>query len=123
MVVDVGVTATNFDYGEAGATLHTATVQITGNYQSGEDVLSFSNNPATMGNITATWNATTGTLSFSSAGDAATLTQWTAALRSIQYYDGAEMPNTAGRHDQLFGDRLDRRAAQQQCGDRRRLCA
>ena len=53
VAVDAGVTAANIeiDYGEAGATLHTATVQITGNYQSGGDVLSFTANAATMGNI------------------------------------------------------------------------
>ena len=35
-------------------TLSTATVSITGNFASGQDVLGFSNVPATMGNITGT---------------------------------------------------------------------
>ena len=44
-------------------TLASATVSITGNFASGEDVLGFVNNPATMGNIAGVYNAATGVMS------------------------------------------------------------
>jgi len=64
------------------ATLSTATVSITGGFATGQDVLSFTNNPATMGNIAGSYNAATGVMSLSSAGNTATVAQWQAALRS-----------------------------------------
>ncbi len=47
------------------ATLSTGTVSITGGFATGEDVLSFTNVPATMGNIVGSYNATTGVMSLS----------------------------------------------------------
>lgn len=54
------------------ATLASATVQITGNYTSTEDVLAFTGDPATMGNIAGVWDAGSGTLTLTSAGATAT---------------------------------------------------
>ena len=48
-------------------------------------ILGFINDGVTMGNITGTFNAATGTLSLGSAGSAATTAQWTSALRSVTY--------------------------------------
>jgi|GEM_PF-4120940 len=48
-------------------------------------ILGFINDGVTMGNITGSFNAATGTLSLASAGSAATTAQWTSALRSVTY--------------------------------------
>src|SRR5690606_19085836 len=66
-------------------TLASATVSISDNFQSDWDLLSFTNDGSTMGNITASYDAATGVLSLSSAGATATLAQWQAALRAISY--------------------------------------
>ena len=71
-------------------TLLGATVQISGNYQSGEDVLSFTNT----GNITGSWNAATGTLTLSGSD---TLADYQAALQSVQYLNTSDDPSTATR--------------------------
>jgi hypothetical protein len=73
----------------------TATFQITGNYASGQDVLTFTNNPATMGDITGAFDSSTGTMTLSSA--TATPAQWQAALRAIKYYDSSDTPSAADR--------------------------
>ncbi len=93
VVVDSGITLSDAD----NNTLASATVAITANFQSGEDVLSFTNNPATMGNISASYNAATGVMTLSSAGATATLAQWQAALRSVTYTDTAQSPNISTR--------------------------
>jgi hypothetical protein len=86
--------------------LASATVSITGNFGSGEDVLGFGNDPATMGNIAGTYNAGTGVLMLNSAGATATLAQWQTALRAVTYLDSSDNPSTAPRtvsytvHDQ-----------------------
>ena len=54
------ITASDVD----NATLAGATVQITGNYQNGQDVLCFANTAT----ITGSWNAATGTLTLSGSG-------------------------------------------------------
>jgi uncharacterized repeat protein (TIGR01451 family) len=74
-----------------------ATFQITGNLQAGEDVLAFTNDGVTMGNITGAYNAGTGTITLISTGGTATPVQWQAALRAIQYYDSSDAPNTTAR--------------------------
>ena len=71
-------------------TLTKATVQITGNYQLGEDVLSFTNTP----NITGTWDPTTGTMTLTGTGTD-TLADYQAALESVTYTDTSSSP-TAG---------------------------
>ena len=92
VVIDGGITVSDFD----NTTLDHATVSITGNYQSGEDVLAFANNGSTMGNIAVTGNSG-GVLTLTSAGDTATLAQWQAALRAVTYNDTSHNPNTASR--------------------------
>ncbi len=93
VAVDPGLTLSDVD----SATLSGATVAITGNYRSGEDVLAFTNDGSTMGNIVASFNAGTGVMTLTSAGGTATQAQWQAALRSVTYTDTAEEPNTATR--------------------------
>lgn len=79
-------------------TLVTATVAITGNLQTAQDLLTFINGDATQfGNISGSYDASTGVLSLSSAGGTATAAQWQAALRSVTYSNSAEAPNTATR--------------------------
>ncbi|MEW5835207.1 MAG: DUF4347 domain-containing protein, partial [Pseudomonadota bacterium] len=93
VAVDSGVTVSDVD----NITLASATVSITGNFHSGEDVLAFVNDGSTMGNIAASYNAATGVLTLTSSGASATLAQWQAALRSVTYTDTAITPNTATR--------------------------
>ena len=63
-----------------------ATVQITGNYQSGQDVLSFTNTAT----ITGTWDATTGTLTLAGSD---TVADYQAALRAVTYQDTSSTPS------------------------------
>jgi gliding motility-associated-like protein len=94
VVIDGGITLSDPD----DATLATATVAIRGNFQSGQDVLSFANDGATMGNITAAlYNNATGELTLSSAGPSATLAQWQSALRAVSYSNTSNTPNTSNR--------------------------
>lgn len=93
VVVDSGITISDAD----NATLASGTVSITGNFQNGEDILAFTNNPATMGNITGSYTGGTGVFSLSSAGATATVAQWQAALRSVTYTDSSDSPNTSNR--------------------------
>lgn len=71
-------------------TLAGATIQITGNYQIGQDALSFTNKAT----ITGAWNATNGTLTLSGSD---TLANYQAALRSVTYWNVTENPNQAVR--------------------------
>ncbi|UGA40398.1 hypothetical protein JOS77_14370 [Chromobacterium haemolyticum] len=92
--MDPGITVSDLD----NTTLASATVSISGNFQSGQDVLAFSNTSAiTFGNITASYNSGTGVLTLTSSGATATLAQWQAALRAVTYTDSAVSPNTATR--------------------------
>jgi hypothetical protein len=93
VVIDAGLTLSDVD----NSTLDSATVSITGNFQSGEDILAFTNDGSSMGNITASYNAATGEMTLTSAGATATLAQWQTALRSVTYSNGNEAPNTATR--------------------------
>ncbi|UUZ90051.1 hypothetical protein LJK87_29085 [Paenibacillus sp. P25] len=93
VVIDSGITVT----GGSSTTLASATVAITGNLHSGEDVLEFTNDRTTMGNIDSSYNAATGVLTLTSAGATATLTQWQSALRSITFTNTATTPNTTTR--------------------------
>jgi hypothetical protein len=70
--------------------LASATVQITGNYQNGQDLLSFTNTA----NITGSWSAATGTLTLVGSD---TLANYQAALRSVTYFNSADNPNAAIR--------------------------
>ncbi|WP_017774984.1 DUF4347 domain-containing protein [Paraburkholderia kururiensis] len=94
VAIDSGLTLTD----GAASTLSSATVAITGNFQSGEDVLAFTNtSAATYGNIAASYNAATGVLTLTSSGHSATLAQWQAALDAVTYTDTAVTPNAATR--------------------------
>lgn len=94
VAVDAGVTITD----GSNSTLQSATVSITGNFQSGEDVLAFTNTDSTTyGNIAALYDASTGVLTLTSSGNTATLTQWQAALATVTYTDTAVTPNNATR--------------------------
>jgi hypothetical protein len=93
VVVDSAVTVSDPD----SATLASATISIGAGWQAAEDVLSFANNPATMGNIAGSYSAATGVLSLGSAGATATLAQWQEALRAVVYTNTSDTPNTAAR--------------------------
>lgn len=92
-VIDGAVTVTDPD----STTLSTATVGITGNFQTGEDVLAFTNDNATMGNIAGNYVAGTGILTLTSAGATATLAEWQAALRAVTYNNTSGGPDTNPR--------------------------
>ena len=88
VVVDSGLTLSDTD----NSTLASASVSITGNFQSGEDVLAFTNTDATTyGNISASYNSSTGVLSLASSGATATLAQWQAALRAVTHMERAKV--------------------------------
>ncbi|OQS22377.1 Ig-like domain-containing protein [Chromobacterium violaceum] len=93
VAVDGGITVSD----NASPTLASGTVSITGNFHSGEDVLAFTNDGSTMGNISASYNSGTGVLTLTSSGGTATLAQWQAALRAVTYTDSAVTPNSATR--------------------------
>lgn len=93
VVIDNGLTVTDLD----SPTLASAIVSITGNFRAGEDILQFTNNSATMGNIAGSYNSGTGVLLLTSAGATATVSQWQTALRSVNYTNVSESPNTSTR--------------------------
>ncbi|KZE85321.1 sulfurtransferase, partial [Chromobacterium sp. F49] len=93
VAVDGSVSVTD----NASSTLASGTVSITGNFHSGEDVLAFTNDGSTMGNISASYNSGTGVLTLTSSGATATIAQWQAALRAVTYTDSAVTPNSATR--------------------------
>ena len=76
-------------------TLKSAQISLS-NYAAGQDMLAFTNNGSTMGNIAVTSN-TNGVLTLTSAGGTATLAQWQAALRAVTYVNTSENPMTAPR--------------------------
>src|SRR6185437_11108057 len=88
VAIDSGLTVTD----GSATTLASTTVAITGGFQSGQDVLAFTNDGSTMGNITASYNAATGVMTLTSSSATATLAQWQSALRSITYTDTAVTP-------------------------------
>ena len=77
----VGVTSTIKTSDVDSANLTAATIQITGNYKPGQDLLQFNNTAK----ITGTFNAVTGTLALSGTD---TVANYQAALRSITYTTG-----------------------------------
>ncbi|MBE9603184.1 MBG domain-containing protein, partial [Pedobacter sp. MC2016-24] len=94
IVVDNGLTVSDID----NNTLVDATVTVTGNLQTTQDVLAFANTSnAVYGNIVGSYTTANGTLTLSSAGGTATLAQWQSALRAVTYNNTASSPNTATR--------------------------
>jgi uncharacterized repeat protein (TIGR01451 family) len=87
VAVDPTVTVTSTD------TFSGATVQISGNYRPGEDVLVVSGSLPS--GVTASFDAATGTMTLSGTNlDAATVQS---ALRAISYYDNSDTPSTTTR--------------------------
>ncbi len=93
VAIDSGLTMTD----GSATTLGSTTVAITGGFHSGQDVLAFTNDGATMGNISASYNAATGVMTLTSSGATATLAQWQSALQSVTYTDTAITPNNTTR--------------------------
>jgi VCBS repeat-containing protein len=85
-VVDGGVTATDLD----SASLAGATVRISGNYASGQDVLSFVDTAT----ITGSFNAGTGTLTLTGTD---TVANYQAALATVRYQNTSQAPSTLAR--------------------------
>jgi hypothetical protein len=86
IVVDAGLTVTDVD----SANLSSATVTITGNFQSGQDVLAFTN----QNGISGSYNSTTGVLTLNGSSSVA---NYQTALRSVTYTDTSDTPNTSNR--------------------------
>ncbi len=84
--IDTSVTVADLD----NATLAGATVQITGNYAPGEDVLGFANTTT----ITGSFDPATGTLTLSGSD---TVANYQAALRSVTFANSSEAPSTLAR--------------------------
>jgi hypothetical protein len=80
------LTVTDVDTG----TLTTATVQISANYVSGEDVLAFT----TQNGITGVFNAGTGTMTLTGV---ASVANYQTAMESVTYVNTSENPSTAAR--------------------------
>ncbi|WP_287034789.1 beta strand repeat-containing protein, partial [Methylobacterium sp. CG09_land_8_20_14_0_10_71_15] len=92
--IDPGIIVTDPD----STTLASATVAITGNFRSGQDVLAFANmSTAIYGNVVGTYNGATGVLTLTSSGATATLAQFQAVLRSVTYTDTSDTPDTSPR--------------------------
>ncbi|CAN1496974.1 Cadherin_repeat domain containing protein [Burkholderiaceae bacterium] len=89
--INFGITVADQD----NTTLTSAKVSITGGYVASEDVLSFTNDGSTMGNIAATQVG--GVMTLTSAGGTATQAQWQAALRAVTYSNTSDIPTAAAR--------------------------
>ena len=85
-MIDSGLTVTDVD----NATLASATVSITGGFQSAEDVLAFTN----QNGITGSYNSGTGVLTLTGSSSVA---NYQAALQTVTYDDTSHNPNTAPR--------------------------
>ena len=70
--------------------IESAVVQITANYQNGQDVLAFTDTA----NISGSWDAATGTMTLTGAD---TLANYQTALRAVTYENTSENPNTTAR--------------------------
>ena len=84
--IDPALTVTDLD----DANLASATVQITGNYVNGEDVLGFTN----QNGITGSFNAATGTLTLTGSSSVA---NYQTALASVTYFNTSDNPSGAAR--------------------------
>ncbi|WP_227657660.1 beta strand repeat-containing protein, partial [Candidatus Magnetaquicoccus inordinatus] len=92
-VVDGTVTISDVDHSQ----LSSATVRISGNYQSGADQLSFVNTAAIIGS----WDGTSGTLTLSGV---ASLADYQAALRAVTYSNSSEAPSANMRTITFMGN-------------------
>ena len=82
--IDPGLTLSDSD----SANLVSATVQITGGYVNGQDLLGFTN----QNGITGSFDPGTGTLTLSGT---ASVAAYQAAMRSVTYLNNSENPNAA----------------------------
>ncbi|MFN0075008.1 MAG: beta strand repeat-containing protein [Prosthecobacter sp.] len=74
-----------------------ATVSIAANFQSGQDVLAFTNDGSTMGDITGSYDPVMGVLELTSPFPHATIAQWQQALRAVTYMNSSDTPGTSTR--------------------------
>ena len=86
IAVDSGITVSDSD----STNLASATVSITGGFQSGQDVLAFTN----QNGITGSYNSSTGVLTLTGS---ASVANYQTAFRSITYDDTSDTPNTSSR--------------------------
>ena len=84
--IDPGLTVSDAD----STNLTGATVTITGNFASGQDVLAFTNQLG----ITGSWSAATGVLTLTGT---TTVANYQIALRSVTYVNTSENPSTLTR--------------------------
>ena len=84
--IDAAIAVSDID----SANLASATVQITGNYVNGQDVLAF----ATIGAISGTFDALTGTMTLN-GGD--TVANYQSALRTVTYVNTSDNPSGLAR--------------------------
>ena len=85
--IDGAITVSDVD----NANLASATVQITGNYVNGQDVLGFTN----QNGITGSFDAATGTLTLTGSSSVA---NYQTALDSVTYVNTSDNPSGAGPH-------------------------
>jgi len=86
--VDPAVVVSDVD----NPTLASATIQITGGYVAGEDLLTFTAVPG----ISGSFNGATGTLTLSATG-ATTMADWQSVLQSVAYQNSSDNPSVAPR--------------------------
>lgn len=91
--LNVGLTVTDAD----SATLASATVKIK-NVVASQDVLRANLSSTTTGNITSSYNSSSGILTLTSANATATVLQFQAALRSVQYSNTSSNPTLTPRN-------------------------
>lgn len=84
--IDASITLTDPD----SSNIASATVQISGNYVNGEDILGFSDTA----NITGSFNASTGTLTLTGSD---TVANYEAALQSVTYFNSSGTPSFLSR--------------------------
>jgi hypothetical protein len=84
--IDATVTVSDVD----NTNLSSATVQITGGYVNGQDILGFT----TQNGITGVFSAATGTMTLSGSSSVA---NYQTALRSVTYFDNSDNPSGADR--------------------------
>jgi len=89
VVIDNAPTLTDID----SANMASATIKITGNYQSGQDTLSIAPGDL-LGGVISNWNAGTGELTLSGP---TTKANYESMLRHVTYTNSSEAPNTAAR--------------------------
>ena len=91
VAIDTALTVTT----PGSGALSSATITLT-NFVAGQDLLSFTNDGATMGNIAVASNLS-GVLTLTSAGSTASTAQWQAALRAVTYANSSDAPSTTQR--------------------------